>query len=265
MKYFIGKIAKIYKIAPQTIHYYEDMGLIKLNKELESNYRYFDNTNIQKLGSIKKLRNLDVPIKDMTTFFDNNSLEHQYTLYHDLLLDNQKQINELIYKNEVISNIMHLISVANIKDYYEINETDDIYYQEVTSVITDNDAENTKEWFNNLLYTNVGHVLNITSKEPNSGFIVVADKRAVDAKNLDNLEKAKKFPSNKFVNKSFLVDDTNNIEVLFDFIDTFKREHPEYQYFDEAYAELIVVFNDKDNDKNTLIKLYLPISQVSHI
>ena len=259
MKYFIGKIAKLYGLSPQTIHHYENMGLIKLNKEETSNYRYFDNINIQKLGSIKKLRNLDVPLKDTSVFLENSNLSKQYSLYKELLIDNQEQLNNLLYKNEIINNIMHCISVANIKDYYEIQEIEDIYYLKVNTVITDDDIENTKYWFTNLLYTNIGHQLNRSERKPSKGFVVIAGKKAIDNSKLNKIEKANKFPSNKFVVKSFLLDKNDNEYLLFEFMDKFISEHPEYNYSDDAYVELIVVFNDEEDKKRILVKLYLPI------
>ena len=58
-------------LSKKSIRYYEEMGLIKPNRNKENDYRLYNEDDIKKLKVIKFLRELDVPIREIKLLNEN--------------------------------------------------------------------------------------------------------------------------------------------------------------------------------------------------
>jgi len=64
--YMIGDLARYSLLSIDTLNYYLRIGLIEeVGRSERSNYRYFDESTLEQLEKIKKLRLQKIPIKEI--------------------------------------------------------------------------------------------------------------------------------------------------------------------------------------------------------
>src|SRR4051812_47554781 len=63
--YSIGQLAKIAKVSNRTLRYYEELGLIAPNSRGENRYRYYDESHLQRLNTIKMLQESGFALKEI--------------------------------------------------------------------------------------------------------------------------------------------------------------------------------------------------------
>jgi len=64
--YLIGDVARITELPIDTLNYYLRIGLLEeVGRSPRNNYRYFDNTSLEQIEKIKKLRLERVSIKEI--------------------------------------------------------------------------------------------------------------------------------------------------------------------------------------------------------
>ncbi|OUU63713.1 MAG: hypothetical protein CBC22_00240 [Alphaproteobacteria bacterium TMED62] len=95
----ISELSKKLKITRRAIRYYEDIGIIK-SKRMNNNYRYFDQSNIDKLKFLVRARHLGFSLeecKELIVLFknDNRKSEHVRNIAKNKLIIITKQIDEL--------------------------------------------------------------------------------------------------------------------------------------------------------------------------
>ena len=65
MRLSIGETSKLTGISVRTLHYYDEINLLKPSEVTESGYRYYDDNALEKLQQILFYRELDFPLKDI--------------------------------------------------------------------------------------------------------------------------------------------------------------------------------------------------------
>jgi len=73
----IGAIAKQSGFSKDTLRYYEKIGLITLNKKLrgENNYRIYDGSILQRLTTIKQLKQIGFTLKEIKDLLRKGELD----------------------------------------------------------------------------------------------------------------------------------------------------------------------------------------------
>ena len=61
MRLSIGETSKLTGISVRTLHYYDEINLLKPSEVTESGYRYYDDNALEKLQQILFYRELDFP------------------------------------------------------------------------------------------------------------------------------------------------------------------------------------------------------------
>lgn len=137
MLYKVGELAELFGITPQTIHHYEKMGLIKPKRDGLNGYRYFDEYDFQKLGTIKRLRNAGFPLKESASFYHRQDEHDVYWQYKQR-------------RREVMEEIEHQLQLLAQLDFYidkldELNnENDSFNVKKMGSFYRYNVAKETK-------------------------------------------------------------------------------------------------------------------------
>lgn len=110
--YSIGQLAKRANVSNRTLRYYEELGLIVPKSRGSNRYRYYDDSHMQRLGTIKMLQDSGFALKEIVAalapIFDPGSqitytgqevggkiytaLENQ----RNLLLERQKEISKTL-------------------------------------------------------------------------------------------------------------------------------------------------------------------------
>lgn len=64
MDILVGDLAKLFGLSSQTLHYYEGKGILNPQRDIMNGYRYYEVSDLSRLGGIKKLRNAEFPLPD---------------------------------------------------------------------------------------------------------------------------------------------------------------------------------------------------------
>ncbi|WP_186576825.1 MerR family transcriptional regulator [Aquibacillus kalidii] len=84
--YLVKDVAKIAGISVRTLHYYDEIGILKPKKKGQNGYRLYTNQHLERLQQIQFFKELDFPLQKIKEIMDGPS----YDQYHALI--NQKQI-----------------------------------------------------------------------------------------------------------------------------------------------------------------------------
>ena len=96
MKQFfkINEISKLYNIGPDSLRYYEKLGLLA-PKRGKNNYRLYTLDDLWRLNIIRDLRRLGFPMEKIREYMDNRSVENTRKLLTEELDAIHQQIQEL--------------------------------------------------------------------------------------------------------------------------------------------------------------------------
>lgn len=73
----IGEVAKLFNISVSTLRHYEKIGLLLPEYiDKETGYRYYCTSQFERLNTIRYLRVLDIPLKQISTFLKNKNLDN---------------------------------------------------------------------------------------------------------------------------------------------------------------------------------------------
>ena len=150
--YTVNKLARLAGISVRTLHYYDEMGLLKPKSSSVSGYRQYAKDAVERLQQILFFRELDFYLDETRTILsspDFNTLEALHS--HRVLL---KKRAERIY--ELISTIDKTISKMEGKRKMEIKE----YYQGFSDAQVEKyRREVRRRWGKDVLNTNEARVL----------------------------------------------------------------------------------------------------------
>lgn len=94
----INEVAKLTGITVRTLHYYDEIGLLKPSEMTESGYRLYDETALETLQQILFFRELDFPLQDIKDMMANPHFNKAEALskHRELLLLKRNRLNALI-------------------------------------------------------------------------------------------------------------------------------------------------------------------------
>lgn len=94
----ISEVAKLTGITVRTLHYYDEIGLLKPGKVTEAGYRLYSEADLEILQQILFFRELDFPLKDIQEILRNPAYDRESALHRhrELLLLKRSRIDGLI-------------------------------------------------------------------------------------------------------------------------------------------------------------------------
>lgn len=101
MKYRTGDLSKILNVSSNTIRRYEEMGYLNSNREDQSSYRYFDDSDVAKMVFISKYRKIGFNHEQIAQLFQSGFMDN-IALCKDKLEEIDRQI-------ETLSAIRHML------------------------------------------------------------------------------------------------------------------------------------------------------------
>lgn len=94
-QYFkIGEISKLYHIGPDSLRYYEELGILT-PKRGPSGYRLYSFQDLWRLNVIRDLRSLDFSMERIKDYLDNRSIQATTALLKEELSVIEKKLKEL--------------------------------------------------------------------------------------------------------------------------------------------------------------------------
>ena len=99
----VKEVSELTGVSVRTLHYYDEIGLLKPTEVTEAGYRLYDDKAIERLGQILVFRELDLTLSDIKLIMENPDLDRSSVL--------AKQREMLCLKKQRIERIL-----ANIDD-----------------------------------------------------------------------------------------------------------------------------------------------------
>lgn len=134
----VKEISYLTGISVRTLHYYDEIGLLKPTDKSEAGYRLYDDKALETLQQILFFREFDIPLKDIKAVMDNPALERNQIL--------QIQRKMLVAKKErmerLISSIDDILKGDNKMDFAIFSKTE---IEEMFQTMFDNMPDNMRE------------------------------------------------------------------------------------------------------------------------
>lgn len=94
----VHEVAKLTGITARTLHYYDEIGILKPTRLTEAGYRMYDDTALSRLQSILLFRELEFPLKEIKAILDSPNFDASEAISQqiELLELKCKHIAELI-------------------------------------------------------------------------------------------------------------------------------------------------------------------------
>ena len=112
-RFTIGEMAKMHNIAESTLRYYDEKGIFHPSiVDPQTNYRYYTIDQFSLLDTIKFLRQLNIPLKEIKKYIDERNPAYALNLLEkqqEMMLKKQREIEYALAKME---HRIHLIKKA---------------------------------------------------------------------------------------------------------------------------------------------------------
>ncbi len=164
VRIFVSDIAKVYGMSKQNLHYYETRGVLKPCRDAANGYRYYSTSDLQKLGTIKKLRNAGFELA--------MGMDVQKGISSDRLMEAYAQRKQEVYE-EIASSMRVLRQLDEdsailmqyaqrgsewVSEYCEERIRFE-FYDEVSVMVDDILREKATPWFENIFFTAASHMV----------------------------------------------------------------------------------------------------------
>lgn len=94
----VNEVSKLTGISVRTLHYYDQIGLLKPTETTEAGYRLYDDEALEKLQQIMLYRELEFPLKDIKVIMESSDFDRNLAL--------QQQIDMLVLKKNHLENLI---------------------------------------------------------------------------------------------------------------------------------------------------------------
>ena len=116
----VKEISDLTGISVRTLHYYDEIGLLKPTEKSEAGYRLYDDKALETLQQILFFREFDIPLKEIKAVIENPVLEKNQIL--------QMQRKMLVAKKErmerLITSIDRILKGDNTMDFEVFSKTE---------------------------------------------------------------------------------------------------------------------------------------------
>ena len=157
-KFSIGEIANLTGVSIRTLQYYDNIGLVPLNKDENNGRRFYDESDLAKVQQVLFYKSLGLPLKEIKELVVDvvtaeeiiSVLEKQRDVFHHKLIDTKMNISlidtsikGLEKRKGIFSGELVQLMISLNKDI--ILEYKDIHYDENTERIFTDHYKNTEE------------------------------------------------------------------------------------------------------------------------
>ena len=125
----VKEISSITGISVRTLHYYDEIGLLKPTDKSDAGYRLYDDKALEQLQQILFFREFDIPLKEIKAVMENPALDRNHILkmQREMLLTKIKRMEHLV------ASIDDILKGDNKMDFAIFNKTEmDEMFQAMT-------------------------------------------------------------------------------------------------------------------------------------
>ena len=116
----VKEISNITGISVRTLHYYDEIGLLKPTDKSDAGYRLYDDKALEQLQQILFFREFDIPLKEIKAVMENSALDRNHILkmQREMLLTKIKRMERLV------ASIDDILKGDNKMDFAIFNKTE---------------------------------------------------------------------------------------------------------------------------------------------
>ncbi len=131
-------ISNITGISVRTLHYYDEIGLLKPTDKSDAGYRLYDDKALEQLQQILFFREFDIPLKEIKAVMENPALDgnHILKMQREMLLTKIKRMEHLV------ASIDDILKGDNKMDFAIFNKTE---MEEMFQAMTEHMPEEMKQ------------------------------------------------------------------------------------------------------------------------
>lgn len=98
MKLSVSETSKLMGVSVRTLHYYDEIGLLKPSEKSDAGYRYYDEKSLAVLQQILFYRELEIPLKKIIHILSqpDHNQKKALTSHRELLLIKRRHIEDLL-------------------------------------------------------------------------------------------------------------------------------------------------------------------------
>ncbi|MBS4536321.1 MerR family transcriptional regulator [Clostridium sp. D2Q-14] len=159
-RFSIGEIANLTGVSIRTLQYYDNIGLVPLNKELTNGRRFYDESDLAKLQQVLFYKSLGLPIKEIKDLVIEavtadqiaSVLQKQRQVFYQKLMDIKMNISLIetsiknlenkkgVFSGELVQLMISLNrdTIFKYKEIHYDDKTEDIfmkYYEDTEEII----------------------------------------------------------------------------------------------------------------------------------
>ena len=192
----VKEISDVTGISVRTLHYYDEIGLLKPTEKSEAGYRLYDDKALETLQQILFFREFDIPLKEIKAVMNDPALERNQIL--------QMQRKMLVAKKErmerLISSIDEILKGENKMDFAVFSKTE---IEELFQAMFEHMPENIRtlavKEFGSVAEWKKHYVEAVSSEEIQKGYATIVEWYG----GKDNFLAATKNPVNRHVAESY--------------------------------------------------------------
>jgi len=134
----VKEISNITGISVRTLHYYDEIGLLKPTNKSDAGYRLYDGKALERLQQILFFREFDIPLKEIKAVMDNPALDRN----HILQMQRKMLITKIERMEHLVASIDDILEGDNRMDFAIFNKTE---IEEMFQAMTDHMPEEIKK------------------------------------------------------------------------------------------------------------------------
>ena len=163
----VKEISELTGISVRTLHYYDEIGLLKPTQKSDAGYRLYDDRALEILQQILFFREFDIPLKEIKAVLENPALERNQIL--------QMQRKMLVAKKErmehLIASIDDILKGENKMDFAIFSKTEvEEMFQTMFEHMPDNMKELAVKEFGSIEEWKKHYIKTVSSEEMQKGY-----------------------------------------------------------------------------------------------
>lgn len=168
----VKEISDLTGISVRTLHYYDEIGLLKPTEKSDAGYRLYDDKALETLQQVLFFREFDIPLKEIKAVMDNPALERNQIL--------QMQRKMLVAKKErmerLIASIDDILKGENRMDFAIFSKTEvEEMFQTMLEHMPDNMKELAIKEFGSVEEWKKHYIEVVSSEEMQKGYAKVVE------------------------------------------------------------------------------------------
>ena len=205
----VKEISELTGISVRTLHYYDEIGLLKPTQKSDAGYRLYDDRALEILQQILFFREFDIPLKEIKAVLENPALERNQIL--------QMQRKMLVAKKErmehLIASIDDILKGENKMDFAIFSKTEvEEMFQTMFEHMPDNMKELAVKEFGSIEEWKKHYIKTVSSEEISAVYLTplfqilyspVVTPKSESSVSLVTAEVTVTFPSTLFVGAVF--------------------------------------------------------------